>query len=77
MGESILKNKSFGFAVRIVKLYKYLVEVKKEYVISKQLLSIATALGVLIRESKNAESNADFIHKPGIAQKECEKLYTG
>lgn len=76
MGKSVLKEKSFLFAVRTVKLYTYLSVTKKEYVLSKQLLRSGTAVGALIREAQNAESKADFIHKLGIAQKECdETLY--
>lgn len=71
-----LLRQSFGFAVRIVNLYKYLCAEKKEYVLSKQLLRSGTAVGALVREAQNAESRADFIHKLGIAQKECdETLY--
>jgi four helix bundle protein len=74
--KSIIKDKSFIFAKRIIKLYQYLIENKKEYVISKQLLRSGTAVGALVREAQNAESKADFIHKLGIAQKECdESLY--
>lgn len=71
--KSIIKDKSFAFAVRIVRLYKHLCENKKEYVLSKQLLRSGTAVGVLVREAQNAESKADFIHKLGIAQKECDE----
>lgn len=73
MSESVLKNKSFLFAVRIIKLHEYLTNKKKEYVLSKQILRSGTAIGALIRESQNAESKADFIHKLGIAQKECDE----
>ncbi len=73
---SILRTKSFAFAIRIVNLYKYLIEVKSEYVLSKQLLRCGTSIGAMIREAQNAESNRDFIHKLGISQKECdESLY--
>lgn len=72
-GKNIIKDKSFAFAVRIVKLYKYLVESKREFVMSKQLLRSGTAVGALVREAQNAESKADFIHKLGIAQKECDE----
>ena len=73
---SILKDKSFAFAIQIVKTYKVLVEEKKEYVMSKQLLRSGTSVGANIREAKNAESTNDFIHKLGISQKECdETLY--
>ena len=71
--KSLIKDKSFAFAVRIVRLYKHLCENKKEYVLSKQLLRSGTAVGVLVREAQNAESKADFIHKLGIAQKECDE----
>jgi four helix bundle protein len=57
-------------------LYQHLVEKKKEYVLSKQLLRCGTAVGALEREAQNAGSKADFIHKLAIAQKECdESLY--
>ncbi len=71
--DSIIKKKSFDFAVRIVKLYKYLVDKKTEYVLSKQMLRSGTAIGALVREALNAESTADFIHKLGIAQKEADE----
>ncbi len=72
----IIKDSSFLFAKRIIKLYQYITESKKEFVISKQLLRSGTAVGALVREAQNAESRADFIHKLGIAQKECdESLY--
>jgi four helix bundle protein len=66
-------RQSFEFAVRVVNLYKYLVAEKKEFVLSKQLLRSGTAVGALVREAQNAESKADFIHKLGIAQKECDE----
>jgi len=68
-----LQDKSFSFAVRIIKLYKYLTETKKEFILSKQLLRSGTAPGALIREAQNAESKLDFIHKLAIAQKECDE----
>ena len=76
MSESIIKNKSFLFAVRIVKLYQYIVLEKKEYVLSKQLLRSGTSIGANVREAINGQSRADFIHKLSISQKECdETLY--
>lgn len=76
MKENIVKNKSFGFAVRIVKLYQYLCEQKKEFVLSKQLLRSGTSLGAMIREAEHAESKLDFKHKMAIAQKEInETIY--
>ena len=76
MKESILSEKSFNFAIRIINLYKYWVETKKEFVLSKQLLRSGTAIGALQSEACFAESKADFIHKYGIVQKECnESIY--
>ncbi len=71
--KSIIKDKSFVFAIRVVNLYKYLSETKKEFVLSKQVLRSGTAIGALVREAQNAESKADFIHKLAIAQKECDE----
>lgn len=71
--KNVLKDKSFSFAIRIINLYKYLSTHKNEYVLSKQLLRSGTAVGALIRESQNAESKADFVHKLAIAQKECDE----
>jgi len=73
MKENIIKNKSFDFALRIVKLSKHLTETKREFVLSKQLLRSGTAIGALIRESEQAESKADFIHKLSISLKEANE----
>jgi four helix bundle protein len=69
---NIIKDKSFAFALRIVKCYKFLVD-HKEFVLSKQLLRSGTAIGALVREAEHAESSADFIHKMAIAQKEANE----
>jgi four helix bundle protein len=71
----IIKAKSFAFAIRIVNLYKHLTQKEqgKEFVMSKQLLRSGTSIGANVRESNNAESKADFIHKLAIAQKECDE----
>jgi four helix bundle protein len=71
--KNVIKEKSFDFAIRIIKLYKHLIEKKKEFVISKQLLRSGTAIGALIRESEHAESNPDFIHKMSVALKEANE----
>ena len=74
--KSPLKEKSFAFAVRVVNLYKYLIEDKKEYVLSKQVLRSGTNPGAMVREAFNAESDKDFIHKLSIGQKEIgETMY--
>ncbi len=70
--ENVIKEKSFDFALRIVKLYKYLQE-KKEFVLSKQLLRSGTAVGALVREAEQAENKKDFIHKMAIALKEANE----
>ena len=76
MASSVMKEKSFLLATRIIKLYKYLVEEKREYVIAKQVLRSGTSVGANVREAQNAQSVKDFIHKLAIAQKECdETLY--
>ncbi|MGB5929553.1 MAG: four helix bundle protein [Cyclobacteriaceae bacterium] len=73
---NILKDKSFAFSVRIVKLYKHLTQEQREFVMSKQLLRSGTAIGAIYREAEQAESRADFIHKISMSLKECnETLY--
>lgn len=71
-GTNVVKEKSFGFAVRVVRLGQ-LLNNKKEYIISNQLVRCGTSVGALIREAEHAESKADFIHKMAIAQKECNE----
>lgn len=73
MKESVVRDKSFVFALRIVKLYQYLSGQKKEFVLSKQLLRSGTAVGALVREADQAESKADFIHKMAISLKEANE----
>ena len=76
MKEGTIKNKTFKFAIRIVKMYQFLVADKKEYVLSKQLLRSGTSVGAMVREAEHSESKADFIHKMAIAQKEInEAIY--
>jgi len=76
MKENIVKDKSFRFAVRVVRLYQYLCQKKKEFVLSKQLLRCGTSVGAMVREAEHAETKADFKHKMAIAQKEInETLY--
>ena len=71
--ESILKIKSYAFAVIIIGSYKKLSTEKKEFILSKQLLRSGTAIGALIREANQAESKADFLHKVNIALKEANE----
>jgi len=71
MKESILREKSYSFALRIIKLYKFVSAEQKEYVLSKQILRSGTSIGANIEEAKHGQSKADFIHKLSIAQKEA------
>jgi len=73
MKESVLSEKSFSFALRIVKLYKHLLSEHKEYVLSKQVLRSGTSVGANIEEAKHAQSKLDFVHKLAIAQKEASE----
>lgn len=74
MSQSIIKEKSFAFAVRVVNLFKFLKEEKRESVLSKQVLCSGTSIGANVREAMQAESKADFIHKLHIALKETAEI---
>src|SRR6478752_6422242 len=72
----MVKKKSLAFAIRIVILCKHFVDVKREYVLSKQLLRCGTAVGALIWEAEHGQSKADFLNKMNIALKEAnETMY--
>ena len=73
MGNSIIVNKSKAFAVRIVNLYKYLSNEKKEYVLSNQMLRSGTSIGANVHEAVQAQSRNDFISKMNIALKEASE----
>lgn len=73
MKRSIIEEKSYSFALRIVKLYKFLTEEKKEFVLSKQILRCGTSIGANVKEATQAESKSDFIHKLNIALKEASE----
>ena len=68
-----IKEKSFAFALRIVKLYQFLSTEKKEYVLSKQLLRSGTSIGANVEEAVGGCSRADFLHKITIAHKEARE----
>ena len=70
---SIIEEKSFKFAVRIVNLNKHLVTEKKEYVMSKQLLRSGTSIGANVSESQRGQSKPDFYAKLSIALKEANE----
>ncbi len=76
MADSILKTKSFDFALRIIKASQFLRNEKGEYVLSKQLLRSGTAIGALVSEAAFGQSKADFTSKMSIALKEAnETMY--
>jgi|SRR5687768_4451938 four helix bundle protein len=71
MKESVLKTKSYDFALRAIKLQQYLAAEQKEFVLSKQVLRSGTSIGANVEEAGQAQSKSDFIHKLSIAQKEA------
>jgi four helix bundle protein len=70
--DNIIVQKSYAFALEIIKLYKILVD-KKEFVLSKQILRSGTSVGANIHEAVASESKKDFLHKLGIAVKEARE----
>ena len=75
MHKDVLKDKSYAFAIRIVRLSEYLQNEHKDYVLSRQILKSGTSIGALVREAKYAQSTLDFIHKLSIALKEANETY--
>jgi len=66
MAENIVLEKSYKFALRVVKLYKYLTEVRKEFVVSKRLLADGTDLGAHVKAAQEAEGRGGFIHEMSL-----------
>ena len=73
MRENIIQEKSFNFALRVIKLFQYLVKNKKEFVLSKQILRSGTAIGANIEEALGGQSRKDFLNKISIAYKEARE----
>jgi len=71
--ESVLREKSYKFAIRTVRLSQYLQKEKKEFELSRQILKSGTSVGALIREAEYAQSDADFINKFSISLKEANE----
>ena len=71
MSDSVIRDKSKMFAIRIVRLYRHLCDEKKEWVLSKQLLRSGTSIGANIVEAQAAMSKKDFLAKMYISFKEC------
>ncbi len=75
MKGNVIKDKSFEFAIRIVNLYKYLTDSKKELTLSKQLLRSGTSIGANIEEGVSGQSKKDFIAKLSISLKEAKETH--
>lgn len=75
MNENVIEIKSFDYAVRIVNLYRYLTEEKKEFVLSKQLLRSGTSVGANVAEAQRGQTKPDFNAKMNIALKEANETY--
>ncbi len=74
--ENVLKDKSYNFALEIIKLSRNIIQNKSEYILGRQLMRSGTAIGALIREAEFAQSKKDFINKMSISLKEAnESLY--
>ncbi|WP_458627154.1 four helix bundle protein [Winogradskyella sp. PC D3.3] len=73
MQASVLRNKSYAFALNIVELYKSLTSKKREFILLKQLMRSGTSIGANLREAEFAQSSKDFIHKMSIALKEANE----
>ncbi|HEY4151478.1 MAG TPA: four helix bundle protein [Chitinophagaceae bacterium] len=71
--ENLIIKKTYGFALDIIKLYKYLVNEKKEFILSKQMLRAGTSIGANVNEAISGQSKRDFIHKLSIALKEARE----
>lgn len=75
MKENIIKTKSYAFALRVIKLYKFLSIEKKEYILSKQILRSATSIGANVEEADAGQSKRDFIAKLQISLKESKETH--
>ena len=73
MENNTVAEKSIGFSIRLIKIYKILTQERKEFILSKQLLRSGTAVGALIREAEHGQSKADFLNKMNIALKEANE----
>lgn len=73
MKENVIADKSKGFALRIIKLYRYLKDEKREYILSKQLLRSGTSIGANVKEALRGQSKKDFLSKMNIALKEVSE----
>jgi four helix bundle protein len=73
MKESLLKQKTYAFSLKAIKVYKQIIAEHKEYVLSKQFLKSGTSPGALVREAEYGQSKPDFISKMSIGLKEANE----
>ena len=73
--DGVLQTKSYKFALRIIKLYRYLIDERKEFVLSKQILRCGTSIGANIEEAQGGQSEKDFLSKISIAYKEARETH--
>ncbi len=73
--ENVVKEKSYKFALRIVKLHRFLIEERKEFILSKQLVRAGTSIGANVEEAVGGVSKNDFAAKIGIAYKEARECH--
>ena len=73
--DNVVREKSYAFAVKIVKLAQYLTAEKKEYILSKQLLRSGTSIGANVEEAIGGQSERDFYAKLNIAYKEARESH--
>jgi len=73
MSDNITAKKSKAFALRIIKLYRFLTDERREHVLSRQVLRSGTSVGANVREAERGQSRADFFAKFNIALKEADE----
>jgi four helix bundle protein len=74
-GNNLIQVKTYEFALRIIKLYRYLSEKKKEFVLSKQVLKSGTSIGANVEEAIGGQSKRDFLSKLAVAYKEARETH--
>lgn len=73
MKKSIIQNKSYQFSIRVIHLYKFLVDKHREFILSKQILRSGTSIGANVEEALGGQSKKDFLAKLSIAYKEARE----
>ncbi|MDR0834841.1 MAG: four helix bundle protein [Candidatus Symbiothrix sp.] len=75
MKENVIKEKSFEFSIRVINLYKYLINDKKEFILSKQIIRSGTSIGANVEEACAGQSKKDFVAKLSISLKEAKETH--